>query len=75
MKIYIENITLLMFDAWSGAVDTKETILKHNKGDDFDYLIEDLYPEGLSETNLNDILWFEEEWLYEMLDIKIEKDA
>jgi hypothetical protein len=31
--------------------------------------MEDLYPDGLSETQLNDILWFEEDWIFEMLGI------
>jgi len=72
MKTYNEN-TLRNFDAWSGAVDTKNTILKHRKGDDFDYLIEELYPDGLSETALNDILWFEADWIFENLNIKEEE--
>ena len=32
-------------------------------------LIEELYPDGLSETQLNDILWFEADWIYESLGI------
>lgn len=68
MKTF-NDTTLENFDAWSGAKETRETILKHNKGDDFDSLIEDLYPDGLSETQLNDLLWFEEDWLFEQLGI------
>ena len=56
MKNYNDNATLSNFDAWSGAVDTKERILEVGKGDDFDNLIDELYPEGLSETALNDLL-------------------
>jgi hypothetical protein len=74
MKTYNDNTTLRHFEAWSGAVDTKEVILEHHKSTEFDDLIEELYPDGLSETQLNDILWFEEDWIYEMLDIKIEED-
>ena len=50
MKTFNENLTLADFNAWSGAVDTKETILNACKGEDFDSLIEGLYPDGLSET-------------------------
>ena len=32
-------------------------------------MIEELYPDGLTDTQLNDILWFEEEWIYETLGI------
>ena len=72
MKLHTET-NLLSFDAWSGAVETKETIIQNNKSDDFDSLIEELYPDGLSETALNDILWFEEEWIFETLGIKEEE--
>lgn len=66
------NTTLNNFNAWSGAVDTKQTILDNHKSDEFDQLIEELYPDGLSETKLNDILWFEEKWIFKHLDIDIE---
>jgi len=59
MKTFNENTTLSNFDAWAGAKDTKETILNAGKEDNFDMLINELYPDGLSETNLNDLLWFE----------------
>ena len=69
MKTFNENTTLLNFDAWSGAVDTKNRIIEEGKSEDFDFLIEELYPEGLSETQLIDILWFEEDWIFENLGI------
>jgi len=73
MKTFNENLTLADFNAWSGAKDTKETILKTNKGEEFDNLIEEIYPEGLSITQLNDILWFESDWIYEQLGISKEE--
>lgn len=74
MKTFNENTTLVNFEAWSGAVDTKNRILEENKGDDFDYLIEELYPDGLTDTQLNDLLWFEEDWLFESLGITEEEE-
>lgn len=73
MKIYKE-ITLIDFDAWSGAIDTKNTIIEHNKEDQFDSLIEELYPDGINETKLNDILWFDPEWIFETLGIQEEEE-
>jgi len=75
MKTFNENTRLADFDAWSGAKDTKETILKTNKGEEFDNLIEEIYPEGLSITQLNDILWFESDWIYEQLGISEEEET
>ena len=72
MKTYNENTSLVNFQAWSGAVDTKDRIINEGKADDFDSLIEELYPDGLSETALNDLLWFEEDWIFEQLGIEVE---
>ena len=74
MKTFNENTTLSNFNAWSGAIETKERIIEEGKEDNFDQLIEELYPDGLSETSLNDILWFEEEWIFEMLGITDEEE-
>ena len=74
MRVYNNNLSLRNFDAWSGAVDTKETIINEGKDKDFDYLIEELYPDGLTDTQLNDLLWFEEDWIFEMLGIEIDEE-
>lgn len=72
MKIFSET-KLVDFQAWSGAIDTKNTIIDHDKASEFDDLIEEVYPDGLSETELNDILWFGDEWVFDTLGIKIEE--
>lgn len=61
MKVIKENITLLQFKAWSGAIGTKQTIIDLGLEEAFDEYICELYPEGITETQLNDILWFEDE--------------
>lgn len=73
MKIYSET-SLQDFNAWSGAELTKQTIIDANKENEFEELIEELYPEGIDETQLNDILWFESEWLFESLGITEEEE-
>lgn len=69
MLVHTET-TLRNFDAWSGAKETKQTILDADKEDEFDSLIEELYPDGLTDTTLNDLLWFDSEWVFEQLGIK-----
>tara|TARA_R100001082_G_C4357404_1_gene157565 strand:+ start:403 stop:621 length:219 start_codon:yes stop_codon:yes gene_type:complete len=69
MKVVNDNLSLRNFDAWSGAKDTKQLILDNNKEDEFEFMMQDLYPEGMTETQLNDILWFEEDWICETLGI------
>ncbi len=71
MKITTET-NLLNFDAWSGATDTKKTIIENGKSEEFDSLIEDIYPEGLTDIQLNDLLWYEADWIYAQLGIEEE---
>ena len=74
MKTINENQTLQDFNAWSGAINTKEIIIEKNKADEFNDLIDDIYPDGLTETQLNDILWFETDWIFEILGIEEEEE-
>ena len=69
MKVTSE-ITLRDFQAWSGAVDTLRTIIESGQDEQFDSMIEELHPEGLTETELNDILRFEDEWIFKQLGIE-----
>ena len=68
MKI-IKEAGITDFEAWSGAIDTKETIIEAGKAEEFDELIEELYSDGIDETALNDLLWFESDWIFECLGI------
>ena len=72
LKIYKETVS--EFTPWQGAVSTYDTIVEENKLDDLDFLLEELYPEGISEGQLNDILWFESDWLFENLGIKEDEE-
>ena len=69
MKL-ITNIDLNTFDASDGAKDTKQVILDANKEKDFDALINKWYPDGLIETELNNILRFESDWIFRTLRIE-----
>ena len=71
MKITSE-MSLKNFKAWSGAKDTLNKLIELDKCDELEFILEDLYPNGLTETQLNDILWFEDEWIYETLGIEEE---
>ena len=69
MKITSE-ISLKNFKAWSGAKDTLNKLIELDKCEELEFILEDLYPDGLTDTQLNDILWFEDEWIYETLGIE-----
>ena len=71
MKIYKEE-SLSNFEWWSGAVTTAQRIWEEQGREGFDQLeaiLEDAYPDGIDETDLNDLLWFDAETVYEWLGI------
>ena len=68
------EISISNFTPWSGAVSTWDRIIEENKEDEFDSMIEELYPDGIDETQLNDLLWFESDWIYETLGIYEEEE-
>lgn len=61
------------YTPWSGAVETFEKIKDAGMIDDLDFLLEDIYPDGITETQLNDILWFDADWVLESLGLKEEE--
>ena len=65
MKIYTEE-SLKNFEFWSGAKDTVK-YLTDDELDTIEKILEDIYPEGMSETQINDIFWFENDWIAEIL--------
>ena len=71
MKITSE-MSLKNFKAWSGAKDTLNKLIELDKCEELEFILEDLYPDGLTDTQLNDILWFDDEWIYETLGIEEE---
>jgi hypothetical protein len=65
MKVYAEK-RLVDFEFWSGALD-RVKYLTYNELEQIESILEELYPDGMSETQINDIFWFEEDWIAEML--------
>jgi len=68
------NYYELKNELWSGALDTLNTIIENDKFDDLMFLLEELYPEPVEITTLNDLLWFEPEYIYEQLNIQSDDD-
>lgn len=65
MKVYKE-ISISEFEFWSGAKDTAK-YLTEEQMDSIESQLEELYPEGIGETELNDFFWFEEDTIAEWL--------
>ena len=66
------ELDLNSFEAWSGAKETLERIQREGKCAELENVLEELYPDGMTETELNDLLWFESESVYEWLGIRSE---
>lgn len=66
--------SFIHYQPWAGARDTYALIDCHNKLEDLDRLITECYPEGLTETELNDILWFDSDWVLDNLGIENDDD-
>lgn len=73
MRIYTET-SLENFGAWCGGRNTLDRVIEEGKTEELETVLEELYPNGLSETELNDILWFDPEWIYETLGISEEEE-
>ena len=71
MKVY-EALNLKDFETWSGATETKNIIIQAGKEQEFEELIEEMYPNGIDATTLNDVLWFDQEYVLNTLGIETE---
>lgn len=59
----------LQNELWSGALDTLKIIYDNNRAYEFCQLLEELFPEPIDITALNDFLWFDDEYIFERLSL------
>lgn len=71
--IIISDKALRNFDFWSGAAENVKE-LSYEQLDELEGILEDMYPGGIDETQLNDLMWFEFDQIKEWLRIE-EKDS
>lgn len=70
MYIKMELNSLDGFNAWSGGLDTLNDIREANKINELDLLFEDVFAgETPTDTEVNDWLWFDRDYIYESLDM------
>ena len=67
------ELDLERFEAWSGAKETLERVQREGRCGELENILEELYPKGMTETQLNDLLWFDSESVYEWLGIRSEE--
>lgn len=62
------------FTPWAGATSNYERIVEEGKLDAFETLLEECYPDGIEEVQINDILWFDFDWVCNCLGMKKDED-
>lgn len=72
MKITSET-NLRDFNFWSGAKENAED-LTINQLDQIEEILSELYPNGMTETKINDLFWFEFDTVKEWLGIEDDED-
>lgn len=67
VKIEMDYRTLKN-NSWSGALDTLKDIEEADKEDELMYLLEEIFADTIpTETEVNDFLWFDRDYIYENL--------
>lgn len=59
MIVTYELTDLRQFNAWSGAVQTMQRAYEIGKVDYLNEIVNEIFCEGCTETELNDWLWFD----------------
>ena len=74
MKIIREyNFNDLYENSWNGAIDTLDTIIKNDMENELMEHLEEIFDNQIpTETEVNDYLWFESDYIYECLGIDVE---
>lgn len=74
MKITNGITDLSQYTPGYGARDTWETIVMAGKGEQFITELEQLYPDGIDDTALNDILRFDSNWCLSIVGLSDHND-
>lgn len=74
MKVYKEVDNIFDLSVWSGAQDTIDKIEEWGLEDELMHHLEEVFSEGATETDVNDYLWFESEYIFECLGVSEDED-
>lgn len=67
---YTKEFSIDGFEFWAGAKDTVEDVRRAEKMDDLERLVEQYFDgreEPPTETEVNDFVWFERDYIYSQL--------
>lgn len=70
-----KEMSIYDFKPWSGAVNTYRRLEREGKLDELDSLLPDMFSkDDVEETELNDLLWFEPDTVYELVGLPTESE-
>lgn len=72
MKITSER-SLASFDFWSGGRD-RAMMLTYEEMEEVEMALEDLYPDGMTDTELNDLFWFDFNFVCECIGLEYDEE-
>ena len=63
------------YEPWSGAVDTWDKIERNGKEEELEQLLEEMFLDDIpTDTQINDLLWFDSDCVLEQLGISDEEE-
>ena len=71
MKIYEEK-SIKDFEFWAGAREFANR-LNDDEWDILELYVTEMYPDGISNTDLNDLFWFDNETLLEVIGVSADE--
>lgn len=69
-----KEISIYDFEPWSGAVGTYRRLERNNKLNELERLLPEIFNDDVEETELNDLLWFEPNTVYELVGLQTESE-
>lgn len=72
LKIYTSSLS--NFHPSERAKDLWDEIKENHKEEDLEYMLETLYPDGISDVALDDLLCYEEDWIRDLIDLPLEDE-
>ena len=65
--------SLRYFEFWSGA-KTNAVMMTAEELDSVESELEELYPDGMTDTEINDLFWFDFEYVCELIGLEYDAD-
>lgn len=69
-----KEVRLCNLETWGGAFDRFKQ-LTCDELDELETILEDLYPDGIDETMLNDLFWFQFTDVCEWLGLEVDEET